>query len=94
MLLPVCLLLRFVAVLLRRLAGSQSRSGRFGKEKNLLPLSGFEPRTCQSTTESIPITLSRLRFFDKMYIGQILRRNCLLRQVIEEKIEGGIEVTG
>jgi hypothetical protein len=27
-------------------------------------------------------------------IGQILRRNCLLRQVIEGKIKGGIEVTG
>jgi hypothetical protein len=28
------------------------------------------------------------------WIGHILRRNCLLRQVIEGKIEGGIEVTG
>jgi hypothetical protein len=27
-------------------------------------------------------------------IGHILRRNCLLRQVIEGKIKGGIEVTG
>jgi hypothetical protein len=27
-------------------------------------------------------------------ICHILRRNCLLRQVIEEKIKGGIEVTG
>jgi hypothetical protein len=27
-------------------------------------------------------------------IGHILRRNCLLRQVIEVKIKGGIEVTG
>jgi hypothetical protein len=26
--------------------------------------------------------------------GHILRRNCLLRQVIEGKIKGGIEVTG
>jgi hypothetical protein len=26
-------------------------------------------------------------------IGHILRRNCLLRQVIEGKIKGGIEVT-
>jgi hypothetical protein len=25
---------------------------------------------------------------------QILRRNCLLRQVVEEKIKGGIGVTG
>jgi hypothetical protein len=28
------------------------------------------------------------------WIGHILRINCLLRQVIEEKIKGGIEVTG
>jgi hypothetical protein len=27
-------------------------------------------------------------------IGHILCRNCLLRQVIEGKIKGGIEVTG
>jgi hypothetical protein len=28
------------------------------------------------------------------WIGHILRRNCLLQRVIEEKIHGGIEVTG
>jgi hypothetical protein len=28
------------------------------------------------------------------WIGHILPRNCLLQQVIEEKIKGGIEVTG
>jgi hypothetical protein len=28
------------------------------------------------------------------WIGQILRRNCLLRRVIEKEIKGGIEVTG
>ena len=28
------------------------------------------------------------------WIGHILRRNCLLHQVIEGKIKGGIEVTG
>ena len=28
------------------------------------------------------------------WIGLILRRNCLLQQVIEGKIQGGIEVTG
>jgi hypothetical protein len=28
------------------------------------------------------------------WIGYILRRNCLLRQVIEGKIKGGIKVTG
>jgi hypothetical protein len=27
-------------------------------------------------------------------IGQILRRNCLLRQVIEGKVKGDVEVTG
>jgi len=28
------------------------------------------------------------------WFGHILRRNCLLQQVIEGKIKGGIEVTG
>jgi hypothetical protein len=28
------------------------------------------------------------------WIGHILRRNCLLQQIIQEKIKGGIEVTG
>ena len=28
------------------------------------------------------------------WIGHILRRNCLLQRVTEEKIQGGIEVTG
>jgi hypothetical protein len=28
------------------------------------------------------------------WIGHILRRNCLLQQVIEEKIKGKVEVTG
>jgi hypothetical protein len=28
------------------------------------------------------------------WIGHISRRNCLLRQVIEGKIKGGIEMTG
>jgi hypothetical protein len=28
------------------------------------------------------------------WIGHILRRNCLLQQVLEGKIKGGIEVTG
>ena len=28
------------------------------------------------------------------WFGQILRRNCLLKRVIEGKIKGGIEVTG
>jgi hypothetical protein len=45
----------------RRLAGSQSRSGSFGKEKCLLLLPGFELRTVHSTAESISTTLSRFR---------------------------------
>jgi hypothetical protein len=28
------------------------------------------------------------------WMGHILRRNCLIKHVIEGKIEGGIEVTG
>jgi hypothetical protein len=28
------------------------------------------------------------------WIGHILHRNCLLQQVIEGKVKGGIEVTG
>jgi hypothetical protein len=32
--------------------------------------------------------------YENDHIGHILRRNCLLRQVIEVKIKGGIEVTG
>ena len=28
------------------------------------------------------------------WIGHILRRNCLLQQITEDKIQGGIEVTG
>jgi len=34
------------------------------------------------------------RFFPVSRIGHILRRNCLLQQVIEGKIKGGIEVRG
>ena len=30
----------------------------------------------------------------RLWIGHILRRNCLLQRVIEGKIKGGIEVTG
>jgi hypothetical protein len=33
-------------------------------------------------------------YFNNIILLHILRRNCLLRQVIEGKIKGGIEVTG
>ena len=37
-------------------------------------------------------------YFDKLscinWVGHILRRNCLLKQVIEGEIKGGIEVKG
>jgi hypothetical protein len=39
-------------------------------------------------------TLHELRKRKANWIGHILRRNCLLQQVIEGKIQGGIEVTG
>jgi hypothetical protein len=32
--------------------------------------------------------------YTRMWIGHILRKNCLLQRVIEGKIQGGIEVTG
>jgi hypothetical protein len=32
----------------RRLGGPQSHSGRFGEEKYLLPLPGFDPRIVQT----------------------------------------------
>jgi hypothetical protein len=34
-----------------RLGGLQGQSGRFGKDKNLLPLPGFEPRTVKPVAE-------------------------------------------
>jgi hypothetical protein len=37
--------------------------------------------------------LSEIRKRKAKWIGHILRRNCLLKQVIEGKIEGEIEVT-
>jgi hypothetical protein len=30
----------------------------------------------------------------RLYVGHILRRNCLLKHVIEGKFEGSIEMTG
>ena len=38
--------------------------------------------------------LHEIRKRKSNWIGHILRRNCLLKQVIEGKIKGGIEVTG
>jgi hypothetical protein len=38
--------------------------------------------------------LHELRKRKANWIGHILRRNCLLQQVIDGKIEGGIKVTG
>jgi hypothetical protein len=38
--------------------------------------------------------LHEIRKRKSNWIGHILRRNCLLQRVIEEKIQGGIEVTG
>jgi len=38
--------------------------------------------------------LHEIRKWKANWIGHILHRNCLLQQVIEGKIKGGIEVTG
>jgi len=38
--------------------------------------------------------LHEVRKRNANWIGHILRRNCLLRRVIEGTIKGGIEVTG
>jgi hypothetical protein len=38
--------------------------------------------------------LHEIRKWKANWIGDILRRNCLLQRVIEGKIQGGIEVTG
>jgi hypothetical protein len=39
-------------------------------------------------------SLCEMRKQKANWIGHILRRNCLLQQVIKGKIQGGIEVTG
>lgn len=46
-----------------RLGGPKSRFGRFGEEKNPLPLSGFEPQTIQ------PIAF---RYTDNTTLGQLI----------------------
>ena len=38
--------------------------------------------------------LHEIRKWKANWIGHILRRNCLLQRATEEKIQGGIEVTG
>jgi hypothetical protein len=38
--------------------------------------------------------LHEIRKWKTNWIGQILRRHCLLQRVTEGKIKGGIEVTG
>jgi len=38
--------------------------------------------------------LNEIRKRKANWIGQVLRRNCLLQHFIEGKIQGGIEVTG
>jgi hypothetical protein len=49
-----------VDVLHRRLGGPQSRSGRCGVEKNLLPLPGIDPRLSISLPVAIPTEPSRI----------------------------------
>jgi hypothetical protein len=39
-------------------------------------------------------SLYKIRRRKANWIGNILRRNCLLKNVIEDEIERGIEVTG
>jgi hypothetical protein len=46
----------------RKLGGPQSRFGRFGEEKNLLPRAEFEPRTVQPKMEVAVIWLQWYRF--------------------------------
>jgi hypothetical protein len=51
-----------------RLGGAQNQSGRFGEEKTLLVLLGFEPRT----TQHIPQSLNRLSHSGSKYIKENL----------------------
>jgi len=48
----------------------------------------------RSTVKEQRNILHEIRKRKANWIGHILRRNCLLQQVIEGKIQGGIEVTG
>jgi hypothetical protein len=38
--------------------------------------------------------ISYMKYVNGRRTGHILRRNCLLQRIIEEKIQGGIKVTG
>jgi hypothetical protein len=51
----------------RRLGGTHSRSGRFGEEKNLLPLPGFELRTVQTVTQSLHPLRMDCQWFTQMW---------------------------
>jgi hypothetical protein len=46
-------------------------------------------RLTDAFTEGVEISKRKAN-----WIGYILRRNCLLKQVVEGKIKGGIEMTG
>jgi hypothetical protein len=45
--------------LYRRLGGSQSRSGRYGEERNLLPLPGIEPQFLNRSAHSLIAILTQ-----------------------------------
>jgi hypothetical protein len=70
--------------------------------KNSTASAGFEPANSGTMLTTRPPKPSKeqrniLREISEQqsnWIGHILRRNCLLQQVIEGKIKGGIEVTG
>jgi hypothetical protein len=75
------------------LSASGSRSETPGKFWNVVLEKDGEDqldRTCEKWEVLLKVKEQR----NANCIGHILRRNCLLRQVIEGKIKGGIEVTG
>jgi hypothetical protein len=50
--------------------------------------------SCHKKTECFASSLHKIKIRKANGIGNILRRNCLLKLIIKGKIEGGIEVTG
>jgi hypothetical protein len=58
------------------------------------------PRSCEKNEEILLRVKEQRKILPEIskrtakWIGHILRTNCLLRQVIEGKIKGGIEVRG